>query len=120
MIEVEKKFRLKKGQQARIKKLAKFISRKNLIDIYFDDSNRSLTANDIWLRKRGNIFELKIPAISKFAGKRVSSYQEIYGVDKITGKIKTKVPKEKLYPAFKNKWLFAFLQNKNNAQKVFL
>jgi thiamine-triphosphatase len=90
MIEVEKKFKLDEAQLARIKKLATFVSKKAFTDIYFDDKKYSLTSRDMWLRKRGNDFELKIPGISARAGKRVNVYVEIYGPKKISQKLKLK------------------------------
>ncbi|OGI16349.1 MAG: hypothetical protein A2Z52_00665 [Candidatus Moranbacteria bacterium RBG_19FT_COMBO_42_6] len=88
MIEVEKKFKLNKKQLVKIEKLAKFVSQKTFTDIYFDDGKYSLTGHDIWLRKRGKIFELKIPVTSAVAGKRVNIYNEITGEQKINRTLK--------------------------------
>ena len=96
MIEVEKKFKLDNNQLARIEKLAKFVSKKTFTDSYFDDEKYSLTSRDVWLRKRGNDFEMKIPGISARAGERVNVYVEIYGPKKISQKLKLK----KNYPGF--------------------
>jgi len=90
MIEVEKKFKLDNKQLARIKKLAKFVSKKTFTDVYFDDEEYSLTSSDVWLRKRGNNFELKVPGISARAARRVNVYVEIYGQKKISRELKLK------------------------------
>jgi len=90
MIEVEKKFKLNKKQLARIEKLAKFVSKKTFTDIYFDDEKFSLTSRDVWLRKRGKKFELKVPGISARAARRVNVYVEIYGQKKISRELKLK------------------------------
>ncbi|HEX7586131.1 MAG TPA: CYTH domain-containing protein [Patescibacteria group bacterium] len=90
MIEVEKKFKLNKKQLARIKKLAVFVSKRTFTDIYFDDKKFSLTSRDVWLRKRGKNFELKIPVVSSGAGKRVNIYREIIKEEKIIHALKLK------------------------------
>lgn len=90
MIEVEKKFKLNKKQLARIERLAKFIARKKFTDIYFDDEKYFLTSRDMWLRKRGKIFELKVPIVSLSAGKRVNIYREIITEGKIIQVLKLK------------------------------
>jgi adenylate cyclase class IV len=90
MIEVEKKFKLNKNQLARIEKLAKFVSRKTFTDIYFDDEKFSLTSRDVWLRKRGKTFELKIPLGFPGAGKRVNIYREIINEENIIRALKLK------------------------------
>jgi predicted adenylyl cyclase CyaB len=88
MIEVEKKFKLNKKQLAKIEKLAQFVSKKTFTDTYFDDAEYSLTSRDVWLRKRGKIFELKIPVVSVGAGRRVNIYQEIVKEKKINSALK--------------------------------
>jgi len=90
MIEVEKKFKLDKKQLARIIKLADFVSKKAFIDIYFDDEKRTLTCHDMWLRKRGQNFEFKVPVKFQQAGKRANVYREIYGRKKISARLKIK------------------------------
>lgn len=49
---------------------------------YYDTPEHALTKNDIWLRKSGENWEVKIPAISA-TGKGAVQYQEIEGEDKI-------------------------------------
>jgi adenylate cyclase class IV len=49
MIEIEKKFLLSKKDEKRLIKDAEFISKKEFVDIYYDDKffSFSLTKNDI-------------------------------------------------------------------------
>jgi len=88
MIEVEKKFKLTSKKLEAIKKRATFVSKKTFTDIYYDDENFSLTKKDIWLRKRGVIFELKYPFAQKIQGKIINIYDEIIDQKKIANKIK--------------------------------
>ena len=61
MIEVERKFILKEGDIDKLTKRAEFISEKTFTDTYYDTAEFSLTTKDIWLRQRGDRFELKVP-----------------------------------------------------------
>jgi adenylate cyclase class IV len=76
MIEVEKKFKLSEGDLDLLLSGAVFISEKEFCDVYFDDGLYSLTTNDIWLRKRGKVFELKLP-VSKIRSVDTDQYEEI-------------------------------------------
>ncbi len=60
MIEVERKFLLTEEQQARLLDKAVFRSEKTYTDTYFDTENFTLMRQDLWLRQRGSVFELKI------------------------------------------------------------
>lgn len=79
-IEIEVKFAYNDEIEERIKKMAKFLKKKEFVDIYWDriDNNSSnheivnknknailiqfpLTTNDIWLRQRSQSWEIKIP-----------------------------------------------------------
>lgn len=61
MIEVEKKFILKDEDIDRLTQGAEFISEKTFTDTYYDTVDFSLTTKDMWLRQRGDRFELKVP-----------------------------------------------------------
>ena len=61
MFEVEKKFILSESDIAHLVGDADFVSEKTFTDTYYDTPEFALTKNDIWLRKRGNDFELKLP-----------------------------------------------------------
>lgn len=61
MIEVERKFILKEETINKLTKGAEFISKKTFTDTYYDTANFSLTTKDMWLRQRGDRFELKVP-----------------------------------------------------------
>lgn len=82
MIEVEKKFILTAKQKERLLKGAEFVSEEIFTDIYYDTTEYALTKNDIWLRLRGDNFELKIPAHEN-ANAKVQSYTEIEGEENI-------------------------------------
>lgn len=55
---------------------------KKIIDQYFDTKDFALTKNDIWLRKRGDLFELRIP-LAGLENESKNKYQEIEGEEKI-------------------------------------
>jgi len=107
MIEVEKKFILTDEQERSLIHGAQFLGVKEFIDVYYDDSNYSLTKRDIWLRSREGKFELKIP-INESIEKRVSDqYRELENLEDIlkyfkvsTGASFENFLKEKNYNAF--------------------
>ncbi|MBU2540122.1 CYTH domain-containing protein [Patescibacteria group bacterium] len=77
MIEVEKKFILTNEQEKALIDGAEFLGGKKFTDIYYDDSNYSLTSKDIWLRSRDNRFELKIPMNVCIEDRVSDQYKEI-------------------------------------------
>jgi len=82
MFEVEQKFRLSESQSVKLLDGAEFVWKKTFTDVYYDTVEFALTKNDIWLRKRGEIFELKLPM--RDAGNSLTQqYQEIEGEEKI-------------------------------------
>ena len=63
-IEIERKFTITEKIQQNIEKKAKFISQKEYTDLYYDNEENNkypLTKNDLWLRQRKGIWEMKIP-----------------------------------------------------------
>ncbi len=83
MFEVEKKFKLSENESKRLLEGVEFISEKTFTDVYYDTVEYNLTKSDIWLRKRGEEFELKLP-MHKMAEKvNIQQYQEIEGEQKI-------------------------------------
>lgn len=49
-----------------------------MTDVYYDDDQYSLTTKDIWLRKRDNKLELKLPLNAKNLSERLAdNYQEL-------------------------------------------
>jgi adenylate cyclase class IV len=82
MFEVEKKFKLSDDDVKTLTTGAEFLSEKTFTDVYFDTLEFALTKNDIWLRKRGDDFELKLPMHSD-NNKLTQQYQEIEGAEKI-------------------------------------
>lgn len=61
MFELELKFKPTKRQREKMITDLLFISEENFIDVYYDKKDYSLSANDIWLRSRNDIFMLKKP-----------------------------------------------------------
>ena len=82
MIEVEQKFILSEKDMERLTAGADFLGEKTFTDIYYDSGEFALTKNDMWLRKRGDQFELKIPMHLE-GNKTGQQYQEIEGEEKI-------------------------------------
>jgi len=114
MIEVEKKFLLNMEQEKQLLEGAEFLTEKVFTDIYYDDANYSLTANDKWLRQRGNKWELKLP-FNKIASERLGDlYDEIEDeneIRKILGSLEDKYVRGKVieYLRRKNKKHFMAL-----------
>jgi len=82
MFEVEKKFKLNSQETERLIEGAQFLGERIFTDLYFDTDEFALSKNDIWLRKRGEQFQLKLPV--QLEGKKLADqYQEIDGQEKI-------------------------------------
>jgi len=82
MIEVEQKFILSEDDIKCLTTDAVFISEKTFTDVYYDTAEYALTKNDMWLRKRGEGFDLKLP-MREVKDSLAQQYQEIEGEDKI-------------------------------------
>src|SRR6266567_4270401 len=78
MFEVEKKFKLTKKQQVKLLEDAKFLGEKTFTDIYYDSDKFSLGLNDMWLRKRDEHFNLKIP-MREQKNEMINKYHEVEG-----------------------------------------
>lgn len=76
--EVEKKFVLNKGQKEKLLEGAEFLSEKKFTDTYFDNDEFSLGLSDMWLRKRDQQFNLKIPMREK-KEELINKYHEVEG-----------------------------------------
>lgn len=61
MIEVEKKFMLGEGDEARLIVGAEFVSEKEIHDVYYDLPGYPLSIQEKWLRQRDGRWELKLP-----------------------------------------------------------
>lgn len=59
MIEIEKKFIPTEKIQEFLKTDAVFKATEKFTDIYYDTNDYHLALQDVWLRKRGNVYELK-------------------------------------------------------------
>jgi len=82
MIEVEKKFRLTDTQRESLIKDAEFVSEKTFTDTYYDTADYQLTTKDVWLRQRGENFELKV-AVHFGYDRPADQYDEITDVQAI-------------------------------------
>ncbi len=84
MIEVEKKFRLKAGDEERLIAGAEKVSEKSMTDCYYDLPDYSLTKKDWWLRRRDDRWELKIAVHDRKLRKRnEDQYDELEDEGKI-------------------------------------
>lgn len=78
MIEVEKKFSLMPGDEARLLQGAEFVKEIELHDTYYDAADWSLSLHDTWLRERNGTWELKIPLNTAGSDQRViDQYREL-------------------------------------------
>ncbi|MFN0065269.1 MAG: CYTH domain-containing protein [Chlamydiales bacterium] len=59
MIEIERKCYLEPRHIAGIRKLGKLLFRSTFTDVYYDTKDYSYTRQNIWLRKRDGVYELK-------------------------------------------------------------
>lgn len=84
-IEVEKKVMVSSEQMNFLKEKAHFLGKVVYEDIYYDKSDKSFTLNNMWLRKRSGLFELKIG----LKGKResVDHYLELDNLKEIARKL---------------------------------
>jgi adenylate cyclase class IV len=82
MIEVEQKFILTEKDEQLLTQGAQFLGEKTFTDIYYDTAEYTLTKSNIWLRKRGENWEVKIPTGNTGNG-MTQQYQEIEGEEKI-------------------------------------
>jgi hypothetical protein len=69
---------------------AEFLGSHDFFDTYYDNTSYSLTTQDIWLRSRGPVFQLKVP-LGKAMGKNqrlAGRYEEIDRIDEIRERLK--------------------------------
>jgi len=85
MIEIEKKYDVTDSDLNKIREKCELISSKTILDKYFDTDNFLLFSNDIKLRKRNDVFELKIK-ISNKDSKYIKSL-EITNIEEIKDKL---------------------------------
>lgn len=83
MFEVEQKFKLSDLDIVRLTDGAEFLGEKKFTDVYYDTEKFTLTSQDIWLRSRGENFELKLPMYKVGEGELTNQYQEIESEEKI-------------------------------------
>lgn len=87
MIEIEKKFLLTATQQHDLLEGAREIEKKTVEDSYFDTVDYRLTTNDLWLRKRDGIYELKAPLKTASGSSATNRYHEITDIDVIAAEL---------------------------------
>ncbi len=75
MIEVEKKIAIREKDLLRIRQIASFVKKTSFTDTYFDTKEYRLTLDNVWLRKREELFELKVGI--KKSRDIVDHYEEI-------------------------------------------
>lgn len=76
--EFEKKFILTDEQKEKLLEDAEFLGEKIFTDTYFDNADFSLALSDMWLKKRDDEFNLKIPMRQK-EGETINKYHEVDG-----------------------------------------
>lgn len=76
MIEVEKKFLLTPEQESRLIEGAELIGEKTIVDVYYDTADYDVTLANMWLRRRGEEFELKVP-LRVSDDRTVDQYREL-------------------------------------------
>lgn len=103
MIEVEKGFNLTEEQERALIDGAEFLGEKKFTDVYYDDTQYSLTLSDHWLRKRDGRFELKV-SMNKPLEERISDqYEELESDEAIL----------QYFKAEAGKTMASFLEEKN-------
>lgn len=75
MIEIERKIEAVPSFLDYVAKHASFISKKSIKDTYFDTADYRYTTQNIWLRERDDLFELK--RALKRADQAIDRYEEI-------------------------------------------
>lgn len=76
MIEVEKKFHLSPEDEARLIDGAELMGERLIEDSYYDNEDYDITLANMWLRRRGTDFELKVP-LRVSDDKTVDQYREL-------------------------------------------
>lgn len=89
MIEVEKKFKLKEHQIEELLIGAEFLREVKFSDVYYDNSSFDFIKKDVWLRKRGNDYQLKTP-LSFNNSRLLDQYKEIELESEIIDELKLK------------------------------
>lgn len=75
-IEIEKKFIPRQQDIDAIAERFEFRGEKKFVDRYYDTPSYDLTSKDIWLRSRGQKYELKIPILDQEQNK-TDQYREL-------------------------------------------
>ncbi len=81
--EVECKFRYTDAVEAILAALGKPLGTKRFTDVYWDTNGCHLTTNDLWLRQRDGVWELKVPAFAANTMGSVDVYDEHHGLERV-------------------------------------
>lgn len=79
-IEIEKKFILNEGDEQRLVAKATFFDEKVFTDVYYDVGDYFLTTRGIWLRRRDQQFQLKVP-VSHARGRDFHHLDRYYEIE---------------------------------------
>jgi thiamine-triphosphatase len=88
MIEVEKKFVITPEQESYLLDGAEFLGEKIFTDSYFDYPDYRMTSSDLWLRKRDDRFELKVPLNDNTKVRVSDQYHELETDEEIASYLK--------------------------------
>lgn len=83
MIEIEKKFIVSNEISNNIKNDSVFVSAKTIEDIYYDFHDFRLVKQDLWLRSRNGVVEMKIPNSKCQGSENIDIYDELEDEQKI-------------------------------------
>jgi len=84
-LEVEQKFCVPVGYKAILESAgARKVAEKTLSDLYLDTQDMTLMRQDVWLRKRGRDWELKIPVgVGRDNSGGMTEYKEVEGKEEV-------------------------------------
>lgn len=83
-LEVEQKFSVPDNYRSVMENAgAELVSEKTLSDIYLDTQDLALLREDVWLRRRGTLWELKIGAGGRRNTGGMTQYREVDGKEKV-------------------------------------
>ena len=87
--EIELKFEVPEDYRSSLLSLqASLVSEVLLEDIYFDTAHYDLLRQDVWLRRRGENWEVKIPLSDNFHSDGMTQYREVEGLENVSVELK--------------------------------
>jgi len=94
--EIEMKFEVPQDYRSSLESVqARLVSEILLEDTYFDTEHYDLLRQDVWLRRRGETWEVKIPLVNNFKSKSkgLTQYREVVGLENVQIELKNFVSK---------------------------